>query len=941
MASARRTRYPEWAKNVKPLVDEQAKNTGPANHAMDSEENQAVFRKIQEWWLQAREAQSFVRLEMDVDENFYHGDQFTAEDRRALEDVGQAALVFNKTKPVVDWLIGTERRTRVDFNVLPRHKGQEKSAQVKKDVLKYINDISKGQFAFSDASREAFISGLGWIEVGVRGDNHEMPLYLSQESWRNMWYDPLGAKKDTSDWRYLFRSKWLDLDIAQAMFPSRAEELKTCATSVGVDLTTDDDDEFYLGLRFSHRDRHGHPLGIPSYTDFVSSQVNNRRERVRLVECWYRLPMRGQKVKGGKHHGRVVNLRNQRMMHELNADIRNGIASVYDAVVMQVYCAVFCENVLLQNMVSPYHHNRFPFVPLWAYRKGKFHEPYGVVRNCRDPQEDLNKRYSKALFLLSSTRIIADRNAVQDWEEIRSEVPRPDAQLLLDTPGARFEIHEESALAEEQVKLVEHDGLHIQEISGVTSENLGRDTNAISGRAVLAKQTQGSVVSAELFDNIRQGRQLVGEIMLSVAEQFIDQPMAIRITGERGAIQWHDINQEGGVNDITATQMDYVISEQDFRDTMKQAMYDSLMDAVSKMDPQISIQLLDAVVDLADFPGKDELVARIRKINGQTPPPEQMTEADKQAAAERQAMEQQAAAVKQKAIQLEFAEKQAKIDKTTAEADRIRAEIPTLGVDGKVRGEMEAKLRAVEEKARIDQAALNEEIRKNVQELSNQRYEIDKKAETEIEVAKIKAAAEDKAAAAKGAAEVEVARIQAGANIEAQAAAGETADQLAALQSQVDFHKNKAADASKSADQERARAEQQKQDAEKRSAEQDQKSKDAEEKHRKAIADAQDKVSKERKAHEDALAKSRKDAEDRIAAARKESADRAAASTPAAGAAQPPVTVYANGGPVGPVRRKGKIVKKNGEIHFEIESEGSSGTQKAGSVSFDKEPKKK
>src|SRR5882672_4728407 len=344
MSSATRTRYPDWSKTAKPLIAERTSNTGPAKNPMESEQNQEILRKILEWWVQAREAQSLVRLDMDIDECFYHGDQFTAEDRRALEDVGQAALVFNKTKPVIDWLIGTERRTRVDFNVLPRKKGQEASAQMKKDVMKYINDVSKGQFAFSDASREAFISGLGWIEVGVRGDNQEMPIYLGQESWRNMWYDALGTKKDTSDWRYVFRSKWIDLDIGQAMFPNRAMELKTCATSVSTDLTTNDDDEFYLGQRFSHRDRHGNALGIPSYTDFVSTQVNNRRERVRLVECWYRLPTKGQKVSGGRHHGRIVNLKNQRMMFELNNEISDGVASVYDAVVMQVYCAVFCEN---------------------------------------------------------------------------------------------------------------------------------------------------------------------------------------------------------------------------------------------------------------------------------------------------------------------------------------------------------------------------------------------------------------------------------------------------------------------------------------------------------------------------------------------------------------------------------------------------------------------
>ena len=40
--------------------------------------------------------------------------QWTQEDAQALIERGQAPLVFNEVKPTIDWIIGTERRTRVD-----------------------------------------------------------------------------------------------------------------------------------------------------------------------------------------------------------------------------------------------------------------------------------------------------------------------------------------------------------------------------------------------------------------------------------------------------------------------------------------------------------------------------------------------------------------------------------------------------------------------------------------------------------------------------------------------------------------------------------------------------------------------------------------------------------------------------------------------------------
>ena len=33
--------------------------------------------------------------------------------------------MFNEVKLTIDWIIGTERRTRVDYKILPREKGDE------------------------------------------------------------------------------------------------------------------------------------------------------------------------------------------------------------------------------------------------------------------------------------------------------------------------------------------------------------------------------------------------------------------------------------------------------------------------------------------------------------------------------------------------------------------------------------------------------------------------------------------------------------------------------------------------------------------------------------------------------------------------------------------------------------------------------------------------
>src|SRR3546814_7917196 len=67
----------------------------------------------------------------------------------------------------------------------------------------------------------------------------------------------------------------------------------------------------------------------------------------------------------------------------------------------------------------------------------------------------------------------------------------------------------------------------IRESAGVTGENRGLETDAKSGKAIMAKQDQGSVVTAEIFDNLLLARQLEGEIVLSLVEQYFTDPKII------------------------------------------------------------------------------------------------------------------------------------------------------------------------------------------------------------------------------------------------------------------------------------------------------------------------------------------------------------------------------------------------------------------------------
>lgn len=210
---------------------------------------------------------------------------------------------------------------------------------------------------------------------------------------------------------------------------------------------------------------------------------------------------------------------------------------------------------------------------------------------------------------------------------------------------------------------------------------MGRESNAQSGKAILARQDQGHAVTAELFDNLRMSIQLVGEITLSLIEQYYTDRKVVRVLGDRGQAQYVTINepQEDGslLNDITARQADFQVDAMNFSASARQAAFESMMNMIGQLgNPEAALALLDLAVDLSDIPGKDEMVKRIRAMTGQKDPdqadddPQRMEEAQAEQGRAQQEAELQAALQ-----QLEIAERQAKVAKANAEAKAKEAGI--------------------------------------------------------------------------------------------------------------------------------------------------------------------------------------------------------------------------------------------------------------------------
>jgi len=657
-----------------PIPADRAKRSRPTTgNKLDSSSLMALHGQLMGYYSHELDRQFANRVEMAIDADFYDNEQWREEDKAQLEERGQMPLVYNVVSGTVDWVTGSEKRNRTDYKVLPRHKEGSKPAERKGQLLKYLSDVNGTPFHWSRAFEDTAKAGLGWIEDGYAEDPDKEQIYCRYESWRCILHDSSATEMDLSDGRYEFRTKWVDLDIAQARFPKRKRLLERSVQHA---------DDFSVLDLFGDDAMDAQESSLEQGTGGRRSEemTGTARQRVRLIEAWFRVPVKTQKISGGQFSGELYDPSSPGHQSE----IESGEAEVIEKVSMRMFVAIMTHAGLLYHGESPYRHNRFPFTPIWAYRRDRDNLPYGMIRRLRGIQEDVNKRASKALHILSTNKVVMEEGAVDDVDELADEVSRPDAIIEV-KKGKRFDLNADRDLPQWHLELMSRSINMIQSASGVTDELMGRTTNATSGIAITRRQDQGSLATAKLFDNLRYAKQKSGEKQVSLIEQFMTEKKQFRITNMRGKPEYVDVNDDLPENDIVRHKADYVISEADWRASVRQAQAAELLDVVGKLAPvapQVVMVMLDLIIESMDLPNQEELVNRIRAVTGQRDPDaEEPTEEEIARDTEQAAMAQ----INKQGLIAEVRKKLADAIKAEAEAAKIQGQTVESNVSAQLK----------------------------------------------------------------------------------------------------------------------------------------------------------------------------------------------------------------------------------------------------------------
>lgn len=166
---------------------------------------------------------------------------------------------------------------------------------------------------------------------------------------------------------------------------------------------------------------------------------------------------------------------------------------------------------------------------------------YGVVRDMVDPQDEINKRRSKALHQLTMRQAVMEQGAVDSMEDTRRELARPDG-IIVTNPDMKFEIANQSDLASGQLTLLQESKAEI-DLMGANSALAGETGESASGRAVIARQQGGMIEIAGPMDSLHWLTKAVYEHIWMRIRQFWTEERWIRVTDDERNTRFVGLNR--------------------------------------------------------------------------------------------------------------------------------------------------------------------------------------------------------------------------------------------------------------------------------------------------------------------------------------------------------------------------------------------------------------
>lgn len=580
-------------------------------------------------YLHEIENQPAWRSRADREMDYVDGNQLDAEVLQRQKALGMPPAIEPLIGPAIEAVLGLEAKTRTDWRLSadnPGPEGEEVAAALNYR-LNQAERQSRADAACTAAFKPQVCVGLGWVEVARESDPFKYPYRATAVHRNEIYWDYLSVQPDLSDARYLLRRRWTDVEQAVLKFPEHADLLRMCMGRWvdRTDLSMDGSSS--TGLAMNLLDERGWSIEEQQWRDSETG-------RVCLYEMWYRRWVSVTVLKA--KDGRVVEYDKTNPAHDVL--LATGAVKPIKAVMPRMFVSFWAGPHKLHDGPTPYKHHDFPYVPFWGHREDRTNIPFGRVRGMVYLQDNVNATTSKIRWGLGATRTERTKGAVAMSDSMfRQMVNRVDADIVLDAdhmaqPGASFKVFRDFQLNEQQYKMLQDSRLGIERASGISAGFMGQKGTATSGLQEQTQIEQATQTLAALMDNFKQARTKVGELLLSLIIEDMQDEETVVIPGNairqerRVNLNTPAFDPVAGIqyrtNDVQRTRLKVALEDVPASSSFRAQQLNSMSEAFKSMPQNMQVAALPHMLALMDIPEKEEIVKAVRAAAAQASPEE-------------------------------------------------------------------------------------------------------------------------------------------------------------------------------------------------------------------------------------------------------------------------------------------------------------------------------
>lgn len=542
--------------------------------------------------------------------HYYHGDQWTSDEIDKLNKRKQPVVTSNRIVRKIDAIVGLVERLRQDPKAYPRTPQHDEGADLATAVLRYVLDSNDWKSKSARIARAGAIDGVAGIEYDLEAGDDGDP--------------DLNLHIVYGD-TFFYDPRSFDEGFTDCRYVGVA---KWIDVEQAKELFPDKADEID-GLIET-----GSDLTTAADADREKIWINSNEKRVRLVDHWY--------IKGGKW-----------------------------------LWTMYIANTKMMEGVSPFVDElgkTFPRYRVFSAAVDHDGDRYGFVRNLKSPQDEVNHRRSKALHILNSRRLIAEKGAVDDVETTRKEWARPDG-LIEVNPGLKLEPDNQQADFAGQLEMLQEAKNEIENF-GPNPALIGQGLEDSSGRAIALLQQAGIAELGPYLSAFKNWKIRVYRDIWNIVQAHWKSERWIRVTDDQNLAQFFQINKltidqfghPAIVNAVGSLDVDIIIDEGPDAVNLQADAYMVLQ----SLGPSFAQAFPDIALELSPIPNsvKKPMMDKLKQKQSQPPPPDPKVMAQIQIA-------QQKAQIEAQGDQAQ-AQAQAHIDATKFDMEWRKAQLDAL-----------------------------------------------------------------------------------------------------------------------------------------------------------------------------------------------------------------------------------------------------------------------